>query len=164
MSRYTLTRDAINTTLQGVDGIGVVFKHPRYSADWASFLELFKQPKFGDPTKSVINVAMVTRTSVSERPQLAENIVTINTLIDETWSIMLFYSFDDDSEQPSEFEFQELCDRVMDAFRPEEATGFTASVHTSEPLFMSSAGLYTLGEVLVHRADFILRLVQYNIT
>lgn len=163
MSSYATTRDAIYAELISVEGIGRVFKSPRYVSEWKSFLERFSTQAFDNPEKTRIIVAWMTRGSSFEIASKDESEITGNIKRTETWNITLFYGFDDDEEQPSEFEFQELIERVQGHFEFLDRITGIVETHSVDPIDIQSAGIAMINnEVLAHRADFILR-INYSI-
>lgn len=155
---YSTIRDAISTQVTATTGIGKVFKSRRYVTDWATFLSRFKD------TNDKINVCWFWLNSATEQvPQIGSENSEGDFLWmerDETWTIELFYGFHDadDSETPSEFTFQGICENLETKFR--FLQDLSDSVERSYPLQRLYSGMWAFGEVLCHKAEFQLRLRQ----
>jgi hypothetical protein len=158
---YALIRDRIYTLLANVQGIGKVYNFPRYSADWKTYLDRFKV-KVND--KAIISVVFFSRYASQEQESplggRSENSELTSVDRIETWNITLIYGYDDDEEQPSEYDFQELLDRIQEKFRFEDFLGMSGTVTKSWPIQVVSSGLFMFGDVLCHRADMTLKLQQ----
>lgn len=162
---YAATRDAIVTKLQTVSGIGAVFGRPRWTNNWATFLSLFTMTNSHDATKDVVSLCWITRTTDDESSlsKRDESTVLVSTAAQETWNFTLIYGFEDDDTYPSEYDFQILCDAVMAAFRSLGSASFnTAVVEQSDPLRMTSSGLFMFSDVMAHKAEFQLVIQNYT--
>jgi len=159
---YGPTRDAIYNELLSVEGIGRVFKSPRYVSEWKTFLDRFKTQSFENPEREVVCVGWLTRSSAFEVAAKDESDVTVHITKTETWNGSLYYGFRDDDEQPSEFDFQELADRVQDRFEFLDRLSGLTWMHSVDPIDLQSAGVAMINnEVLAHRADFVLRITHH---
>ncbi len=106
--------DAIAAALENVDGIGIIHKYERWSADWGRFLELFRTGRTSKDSR--INGWTISRTSVQDG----------RTEYGVRWTAHEFrlrgiYGLSD--EDASELVFQALVDRVVDAFRSDPTLG-----------------------------------------
>jgi len=161
---YATIRDKIYGDLLAVSGIGKVFKQPRFSADWATFLSMFTTTNPHDASKKVVNVAWITRRAFTEADagkgsrDEAEAITAVQR--DETWEVTVIYGFDDDETNPSEADFQPLVDAVAAKFRMMDQAGLPATVEESWPMQLEAAGLFLFGEVLCHKAVLTIRIQQ----
>lgn len=141
-------------------GIPIVFPYRRYAADWATFLNLFK-----DPATSRINVAWFSRMANDESvaggdasTDAAGDILV--TATNEAWDIELIYGFHDaeETDGPSETAFQLQVQAVEDQFRFLQDLG--GKVFQNLPVKLLSADLRQFGDVLCHRALFRLIIEQ----
>lgn len=155
---YPEIRDKIAAMLSTVEGIGRVYKSPRYATDWMTYLEQFKV-RIDD--RDVINACWLTRNAIQEtdiaRSEAGEIASVSRT---ENWLITLVYGFDDDESSPSEFAFQALLDGIQEKFRFADFLGMPEIVAKHFPIQVQSAGLYFFGDVLCHKAEMLLKLQQ----
>lgn len=165
---YAAIRDAIHAQLLQVPGIGVVFKHQRYSSDWPTFLERYKVPNALDQTEYLVNVAWISRMSTRDTSASPGGRAEDNTLVavhvEDIWTITLIYGFHDDEEstQASESAFMALVDKVKEQFRWLDRLGIPTAVEYAEPVEAVSLGLYMIGDTLCHKADMQIRVVQFT--
>jgi hypothetical protein len=161
---YEPIRDRIGVLLKEVEGIGKVFPSPRFTSDWAPFLNRFAITHPYDASKRLICVAWYTRVAATERDTGIGIRDESRTLVvaerDEQWRISLVYGFSDDDDSPSETGYQMLVDRIQEKFRWEDRLGIPADVFESHPLSLTVSELRFFGEVLCHYAEFTLRVIQ----
>lgn len=166
---YETIRKTIYDLLVDVEGIGKVFQHERYSADWTAFLDRYKTPHPSDETSYVVNVAFISRRGTEETAfgpygsrDEREMITAVG--VNETWVITLIYGYsdDEDTDASSEHTFQLLVDKVKEKFRTIDALGIPDVVQKSEPLKATGIGLATYGDVLCHRTELLLQVTQYH--
>ena len=118
MSLYTDTRDEIYNQLTSISGIGQVFLSQKYPTDWQSFFELYRN-KY---TNKCIVTFVTLNNPITETIGDEETVLTADNFINyvhrsETWRISLIYAFQDDDTNPSEYDFQELCELIEEKFR-----------------------------------------------
>ncbi len=156
---YAAVRDEINTQLLAVAGIGKVYKSKRLVNDWNTFFTRFKDGSGN------INVIWFSITEVTE--ELAEQgaedekgqIVRLERV--EMWTFELFYGLKDDDTTPSEFTFQTLVEAIQDKFR--FLFNLNSTADRSYPLEIISATEGKLGDTLIHRAEFQLKVEHLKI-
>ena len=153
---YEETRDEIHTQLVSVSGIGKVFKSHRYVNDWATFLERFK-------SNGKINLCWFSLVSAPETGLGVGSTDETNELEfierDETWRIELYYGFQDDDINPSEFDFMKLAEAIEDKFR--FLQNLNGKAFRSFPLQRIGSGLWEfLSGVLCHRAEWTLQIQE----
>ena len=154
---YATQRDEIYTQIAAVSGIGKVFKSKRLVNDWATFLNRFKT------ATSVINVCWFSRVSGSELHDGQGNIGSTDAgseilIVDKRdfYDIELFYGFKDDDTAPSDYTYQALVDAIETKFRFLQNLNSTAD--RSMPLQRTASGLWSFGDVLCHRAQWLLEV------
>jgi len=155
---YEDTRDAIETILNGVVGVGKVYKSPRHVTDWETFV------KMHSTQERVVNVGWYSMASASD--SITGTLAAVDdtdfihyTERTEAWEIEYFYGFKDSDTEPSDFDFQLLVERIEDAFRFAQDLGDVA--YQNLPLQRTFSGLWMLGNVvLCHRAAFRLTVIH----
>ena len=138
-------REQIATILSTVEGMGIVHQYQRWSATWEKFLDLFKD------TDGRINGCIISR---RETPTIRDNMPTI-----ERRHVFLFrfvYALKD--AEASELEFQNIVERIQDAFDSQYLLGNT--VINSGPVQVNLVEIRLFGGVLCHYAELTLEAVE----
>lgn len=143
VSTYPAIRDAIATILSGVSGIGVVHTRQR----WTNKTDVLKALYVKD---GVLNGWTIRRTSTQVSRLPGEETRTYQ------FRISGFYAFNDDdvAATASEQTFQELLDRIGDAFRSNVTLNNTAAL--SGPVAVVTVDDRTFAGILVHYAELSL--------
>jgi hypothetical protein len=156
MTRQQLTRDAIYANLKAVEGMGQVFKSQRYVTDWEAFLNLYINDE------NLVKVCWFSLRNASERVDGvgeygADNQANVSER-SETYSIEFFYGFKDDTNEPSSFDFELICERIENRFRFLQNLNGTS--FQTRAISRPFSGLWLVGSVLCHRAEFSLEVVH----
>lgn len=159
-TRYETTRDKIAATLRGVPGIGRIFDSPKHARDWDEWLQHYQDED------GLIRVGWFSLVAAPEdangplghRDATDEVSYAVRT---ETWRIEQFLGFKDDENEPSDYQFQLLCERIEAAFRflvPAQWAGDTFRVSQISRTF--SAPWWLTNQVLVHKAEWNLAVTH----
>ena len=142
----TTIRNQIATTLGNVSGIGTIHKYDRWSADWTTFLNLFKD------TNNKINGWMITRTGAPERWQSISDYERVHEFM-----IRGIYGLKD--ADASEHTFQALIEDICTAFRSDDTLNGTCD--TTSPDFGSLKGASSVQVALTENRMFGTVLCHY---
>lgn len=154
---YLNIRDEIYSQLTGVTGIGKVFKNKKFITDWKTFLDQFYKNNKTIVTWFYLNAAPE-EVFDANLAELDESMSLQITKRNEIWTIETYYVFKDDDVNPSEYEFQLLCERIEAKFRFLE--NLNNQAFFSLPLRRIFSGYWYLGDTLCHKAEWQLELIQ----
>lgn len=155
-TRYEATRDAIYLNLKAVEGIGMVHKSERMVEDWQAFFRRYVNDE------NILKIAWFSLARSAEKDSGYGSVDASDTINhmerSEFWRIQQFYGFHDDDDEPSAFEFENLCQRIEDQFR--FLQNLNGAAFRTRAISRPFSGLWSLGGVLCHRAEFTLEVVH----
>lgn len=146
----TEIRNAIATTMQGIENIGIVHRYQRYAKQKRDFRELYE-------TEGRVLGWSIRRARFSEVALTA----AVNAVRTE-WLIEGFRSLDDASE--TEIEFDELVDLISDTFRLDPTLGgaVTSTGNRDEaPIQLKDSGPAMFANALCHQISLALTTEHY---
>lgn len=147
---YTSVKNEIISILNMISGIGKVYASYKKTVD----LKTVAQNNVKD---GVFSLCFVNRISTTETDETGvgardERDYALVKEINETWGISLYYAWKDSESLPSEFKFQELVDKIRNAFR--WLNNLNDLAYKSYSVNFINTNLYeTINDVLCHRAD-----------
>jgi len=160
MSLYSDTRDEIYIQINSVTGIGKVFKSVKYPTDWEAFFNLYRDSDTNTCIVTFITcVNPITETVDDQIGDWDASQFINHTHRTETWKISLVYAFKDDETAPSEYGFQELCERIEEKFRFLQDLNGKAFISYPLQSMLRDIGQWT-GSIMVHKCDFHLQVVH----
>lgn len=135
-------REQAAAILASVPGVGVVHEYQRYATSWDRFMELFRHENADGDRE--INGWCITRTRTEEPHSTASHNQRTHTFL-----IRGFYGLQDGAG--SELVFQDVIERICDAFRAEYSLNGTAN--DTSPIQVEEVGADMMGNVLCHYCE-----------
>jgi len=136
--------------LAAINGIGIVHDTPRFAADWATLLNLFKDPR----TERILGWELSIESAPGDEYFISGR--SPNAIADIRWSIVIYgyMSFNDGANDPalrSSPIFDNLLEAILAKFRPLQDLNGKAS--RCEPMALAQNIHGTLGGVACHYAE-----------